>query len=43
MRLLVSVRSADEAELAARDGADIVDAKEPEAGLLGLVSESVIS
>ena len=42
MRLLVSVRSADEAELAARDGADIVDAKEPEAGPLGPVSASVL-
>ena len=42
MRLLVSVRSADEAVLAARDGADIVDAKEPEAGPLGPVSESVL-
>jgi len=42
MRLLVSVRSADEAVLAASNGADIVDAKEPEAGPLGPVSGSVL-
>ena len=42
MRLLVSVRSADEAVLAANNGADIVDAKEPDAGPLGPVSRSVL-
>jgi (5-formylfuran-3-yl)methyl phosphate synthase len=42
MRLLVSVRSADEAVLAANNGADIVDAKEPDAGPLGPVSKSVL-
>ncbi|HEX6720400.1 MAG TPA: (5-formylfuran-3-yl)methyl phosphate synthase, partial [Burkholderiaceae bacterium] len=35
MRLLVSVRSADEALLAARGGADFIDAKEPGRGALG--------
>jgi uncharacterized protein (UPF0264 family) len=35
MRLLVSVRSADEALLAARSGADFIDAKEPGQGALG--------
>ena len=42
MRLLVSVRSAAEAVLAASNGADIVDAKEPDAGPLGPVSGSVL-
>jgi (5-formylfuran-3-yl)methyl phosphate synthase len=42
MRLLVSVRSAAEAVLAASNGADIVDAKEPDAGPLGAVSASVL-
>jgi uncharacterized protein (UPF0264 family) len=42
MRLLVSVRSADEAVLAASNGAEIVDAKEPDAGPLGAVSRSVL-
>src|SRR5262245_21897237 len=42
MRLLVSVRSAAEAVLAASNGADIVDAKEPDAGPLGPVSRSVL-
>ena len=35
MRLLVSVRSPDEALLAARHGADLIDLKEPGAGALG--------
>jgi (5-formylfuran-3-yl)methyl phosphate synthase len=35
MRLLVSVRSAEEALLAARSGADFIDAKEPSRGALG--------
>jgi len=35
MRLLVSVRSVDEALLAARGGADLIDCKEPGAGALG--------
>jgi (5-formylfuran-3-yl)methyl phosphate synthase len=42
MRLLVSVRSAVEAALAAGNGADIVDAKEPDAGPLGAVAPSVV-
>jgi (5-formylfuran-3-yl)methyl phosphate synthase len=42
MRLLVSVRSAAEAVLAASNGVDIVDAKEPDAGPLGAVSTSVL-
>jgi len=35
MRMLVSVRSADEALLAARGGADFIDCKEPGRGALG--------
>lgn len=35
MRLLISVRSAEEALLAARHGADIIDCKEPRGGALG--------
>ncbi|HSW08758.1 (5-formylfuran-3-yl)methyl phosphate synthase [Aquabacterium sp.] len=35
MRLLVSVRSVDEALIAARGGADFIDLKEPRAGALG--------
>lgn len=35
IRLLVSVRSADEALVAARGGADFIDAKEPSRGALG--------
>lgn len=42
MHLLVSVRSAAEAVLAARSGADIVDAKEPDAGPLGAVRPSTL-
>src|SRR3954447_13076335 len=42
MRLLVSVRSAAEAALAASNGVDIVDAKEPDAGPLGAVSRSAL-
>src|SRR3954467_3371419 len=42
MRLLVSVRSAAEAALAASNGVDIVDAKEPDAGPLGAVARSVL-
>jgi (5-formylfuran-3-yl)methyl phosphate synthase len=38
MRLLVSVRRAEEALAALAGGADIVDAKEPDAGALGAVS-----
>ena len=38
MRLLVSVRSAEEAAAAVMGGADIVDAKEPALGSLGPVS-----
>jgi uncharacterized protein (UPF0264 family) len=43
MRLLVSVRSAAEARAAAAHGADIVDAKEPEAGPLGAVAPEVLA
>ncbi|MFM7835691.1 MAG: (5-formylfuran-3-yl)methyl phosphate synthase, partial [Planctomycetaceae bacterium] len=35
VRLLVSVRSADEAVVAATGGADIIDIKEPRHGSLG--------
>ena len=42
MRLLVSVRSAAEAAMAASNGADIVDAKEPDAGPLGAVKAPVL-
>ena len=42
MRLLVSVRSADEAVAASEGGADIIDAKEPEAGALGAVRPEVL-
>src|SRR5687768_4221350 len=37
MRLLVSVRNGQEAAAAAAGGADIIDAKEPDAGALGPV------
>lgn len=43
MRLLVSVRSAVEAKVAAENGADIVDAKEPRAGPLGAVAPDVLA
>jgi (5-formylfuran-3-yl)methyl phosphate synthase len=42
MRLLVSVRSADEVEAAIAGGADIIDAKEPNRGSLGPVSPDVL-
>ncbi|HUF34341.1 MAG TPA: (5-formylfuran-3-yl)methyl phosphate synthase [Gemmatimonadales bacterium] len=42
MRLLVSVRSASEAEAAVAGGADIVDAKEPSRGALGPVDPAVL-
>jgi uncharacterized protein (UPF0264 family) len=42
MRLLVSVRSADEALAAVAGGADIVDAKEPGRGPLGAVDLQVL-
>ena len=42
MRLLVSVRSADEARVARESGADIIDAKEPSAGPLGPVAPAVL-
>ena len=41
MQLLVSVRNASEAVAAVEGGADIVDAKEPDAGALGAVSLDV--
>jgi uncharacterized protein (UPF0264 family) len=37
-RFLASVRSADEARIALAGGADIIDAKEPDAGALGAVT-----
>lgn len=43
MRLLVSVRSADEARAAVRGGADIIDAKEPRAGVLAPVLPDVLT
>ena len=43
MRLLVSVRSADEVEAALTGGADIIDAKEPARGALGAVSATTLS
>jgi uncharacterized protein (UPF0264 family) len=42
MRLLVSVRSADEVEPALAGGADIIDAKEPANGSLGAVSAATL-
>jgi (5-formylfuran-3-yl)methyl phosphate synthase len=42
MRLLVSVRSAEEAAAAVTGGADIVDAKEPALGSLGPVEPAVL-
>lgn len=43
MRLLVSVRTAAEAQDALAGGADIIDAKEPLAGPLGAVAPGVLS
>jgi (5-formylfuran-3-yl)methyl phosphate synthase len=43
MRLLVSVRSAEEVSAALAGGADIIDAKEPERGSLGRVTPVVLS
>jgi uncharacterized protein (UPF0264 family) len=43
MRLLVSVRSAAEAETALAGGADIIDAKEPKLGSLGPVQPGVLA
>jgi len=42
MRLLVSVRSVDEALIAARGGADFIDLKEPGQGALGGLPEATI-
>src|SRR5262245_31158474 len=42
-RLLVSVRSAAEAESALAGGCDLLDAKEPAAGPLGAVSPAVLA
>jgi (5-formylfuran-3-yl)methyl phosphate synthase len=42
MRLLVSIRSADEVEPALAGGADIIDAKEPSSGSLGAVSAATL-
>ncbi len=41
-RLLVSVRSVDEAEEALRGGADILDVKEPSRGSLGMAEDGVL-
>jgi hypothetical protein len=43
MRLLVSVRSADEVEAALAGGADIIDAKEPKHGSLGAVPRRALA
>lgn len=43
MRLLVSVRSADEAVAATDGGADLIDAKDPASGALGAVRAEVLS
>ena len=43
MQLLVSVRSADEVGPALAGGADIIDAKEPDRGSLGVVDRDVLS
>lgn len=43
MQLLVSVRSAAEAESALAGGADVIDAKEPAAGALGPVAPEVLT
>ena len=43
MRLLVSVRSPEEAELAFLGGVDIIDAKEPNRGSLGPVAGGVLA
>ena len=43
MRLLVSVRSADEVPTALAGGADIIDAKDPARGSLGAVAPGVLS
>ncbi|MDR7037284.1 uncharacterized protein (UPF0264 family) [Methylobacterium sp. BE186] len=42
-RLLVSVRDADEAGLAAGAGADLVDAKDPDRGALGALPEARVA
>src|SRR5215471_6563482 len=42
-RLLVSVRSAEEAKSALSGGADIIDVKEPNRGPLGLADPNVIN
>ncbi|RZK86999.1 MAG: hypothetical protein EOO66_20930, partial [Methylobacterium sp.] len=41
-RLLVSVRDADEAVMATRAGADLVDAKDPVRGALGALPVETI-
>jgi len=43
MRLLVSVRSVDEALLAAADGADFIDLKEPGQGALGGLPVAIVA
>lgn len=42
MRLLVSVRDADEANLAVEAGADVIDAKDPAQGVLGPVGAATL-
>ncbi|KQP41303.1 hypothetical protein ASF49_18230 [Methylobacterium sp. Leaf104] len=41
-RLLVSVRDAEEADLAARAGADLVDGKDPDRGALGALAPDTV-
>jgi (5-formylfuran-3-yl)methyl phosphate synthase len=43
MQLLVSVRSADEAEAALKGGAGLIDVKEPRSGSLGRATDKTIS
>ena len=42
-RLLVSVRSVEEAEAALAGGADLIDVKEPTRGSLGRADDAVIA
>src|ERR1700751_1385610 len=42
VRMLASVRSAEEAVFALRAGADLIDAKEPSSGILGAVSPETL-
>ncbi len=42
VRMLASVRSAEEALFALKAGADLIDAKEPSGGTLGAVEEETL-